>query len=36
MEGKGEVKTLIGGLSLSLLVLGSRDEALAGEMMPVR
>lgn len=35
-EGRIEVKTVIGGLSWSLLVESSRDEALASVMMPVR
>lgn len=35
-EGKREVKTVIGGLSRSMVVEGSRDEALAVVMMPVR
>lgn len=35
-EGRIEVKTVIGGLSCSLVVQGSRDEALVSVMMPVR
>lgn len=35
-KGKGEVKTVIGGLYQSLVVEGSEDEALAGVMMPVK
>lgn len=35
-EGEREVKTVIGGLSRSMVVEGSRDEALAFVMMPVR